>query len=216
MDNERPKQLSRFIKVLLDVIYGMLILVIASLVIWMVLSPILANLTNTPGSVSIPVSLGTGDIPRLDVSLVEDPGFSINDISVEDANGILRVETTNPFLVILANSSKLLLAIGLAYMFYQLRKVVQTIQDGNTFSGENIQAIRKLGYAVLVVGFGSGIIEGIVAWEIINLLPATVPVLQAQATFDSRLVLGTALFIFLLVQIWSYGYQLEREQELTI
>ena len=54
------------------------------------------------------------------------------------------------------------------------------------------------------------------AAEILRLLPETMPALQAKATFDSRLVLGTALFIFLLVQIWGYGLELERDRALTI
>ena len=95
-------------------------------------------------------------------------------------------------------------------------KIIKNILGGNPFSGENIQTIRKLGYAVLVVGFGSGIVEGLAAWEILRLLPETIPAFQVKATFDSRLLLGSALLIFLLVQIWSYGLELEREQALTI
>jgi hypothetical protein len=216
MSKTRSNRLPKIIKVVLDVIYGMLIFTVAALVIWIAISPILVNRTDTLGTVSIPVSLGIGDLPKMEVSLQKESEFSINNLYVENARGILRLETTNPLLIIIANSSKLLIAIGLAYIVHQLRKIVKSVLVGSPFSGENIKAFRNLGYAVLVVGFGSGIVEGLAAWEILRLLPPTIPFFQAKATFDSRLVLGTALFIFLLVQIWIYGLELEREQALTI
>ncbi|MES0340652.1 MAG: hypothetical protein ABUK15_11450, partial [Anaerolineales bacterium] len=93
---------------------------------------------------------------------------------------------------------------------------MRSILDGDPFAAQNSQLIRRLGYAVLLVGFGGSILEGLATWFVLRQLPITTPVLQATTTFDPRLVLANALFIFLLAQIWGYGLELERERALTI
>ncbi|MGB2963861.1 MAG: hypothetical protein WBB69_07740 [Anaerolineales bacterium] len=216
MNKTKNNSLPRIIKVLLDLIFGLLIFVIAGLVVWMALSPILANRTDSLATASVPVTLGSGDSSSLEITFQDHAGYVINNAAVEEVRGMLRVETKNPLLILIANGAKLVVAAGLAYIFYLLRKVVQSFLDGDPFAASNIQHIRRLGYAVLLVGFGGGIIEGLAAWEILRLLPETIPALQAKATFDSRLVLGTSLFIFLLAQIWRYGLELERDRALTI
>ena len=216
MNKNKNYSLPRIIKFLLDLIFGLLVFVIAGLVIWMALSPILANRTDSLATASVPVALGSGDSSSLEITYQDQADFVINNTAVEEVRGILRIETKNPLMVLIANGAKLIVAVGLAYIFYLLRKVVQSFLDGDPFAASNIQHIRRLGYAVLLVGFGGGIIEGLAASEILRLLPDTIPALQAKATFDSRLVLGTSLFIFLLAQIWGYGLELEREMALTI
>ena len=216
MEKTKNKRLPRIIKFLVDLIYGLLIFVIAGLVVWMVASPILANRTETLGTVSVPVAMGTGDIPSMEVTFQGKPNQVINNAAVEEAKGTLRLETKNPLLILIANGSKLAVAVGLAYLFYLLRKVMRSILDGDPFAAQNSRLIRRLGYAVLLVGFGGSILEGLAAWFILRQLPTTTPVLQATTTFDPRLILANALFIFLLAQIWGYGLELERERALTI
>ena len=216
MKETKKSSLPRVIKTLLDIIYGLLIFVIVALVIWMAITPILVNRVDTLGTASVPVTLGTGDIPSIEVSFDGVPGVGINNAVVEEAKGTLRLETDSPLLILIANGAKLFVALGLAYIFYLLRKVMQSILDGDPFAARNSQLIRRLGYAVLLVGFVGSILEGLAAWHILKRLPATMPVLQAGTTFDARLILGTATFIFLLAQIWGYGLELERERALTI
>jgi hypothetical protein len=216
MKETKKSSLPRVIKTLLDIIYGMLIFVIVGLVVWMALSPVLANRTDSLATASVPVALGSGDRSSLEITFQDHAGYVITNAAVEEVRGMLRLETKNPMLILIANGAKLVVAAGLAYIFYLLRKVVQSFLDGDPFAASNIQHIRRLGYAILLIGFGGGIIEGLAAWEILRLLPDTIPALQAKATFDSRLVLGTSLFIFLLAQIWGYGLELERDQALTI
>ena len=83
MKEQKPKSLPRLIKVLLDIIFGMLIFVIAALVVWMILSPILGNRTDVLGTASIPVALGSGDEPRLEVSFDNQPKQNITNIYIE-------------------------------------------------------------------------------------------------------------------------------------
>ncbi len=216
MTQSNKSNLPRIIKVLLDIIYGMLLFVIVALVVWMVISTILVNRVDMLGTASVPVTLGTGDIPSLEVSFNGVPGVGINNAYVEEAKGTLRLETDSPLLILIANGAKLFVALGLAYIFYLLRKVMQTILDGDPFAARNSQLIRRLGYAVLVVGFAGSILEGLAAWHILKRLPSTMPVMQAGTTFDARLILGMTAFIFLLAQIWGYGLELERDRALTV
>ncbi|MCK4801566.1 MAG: hypothetical protein KAS84_06220 [Anaerolineales bacterium] len=216
MTKSNKNLLPRVIKVLLDIIYGLLIFVLVGLAVWMVISPILVNRVGTLGTASVPVTLGTGDLARMEVTFQGSPSVGINDAFVEEANGILRLETNSPLLILIANGAKLIVAVGLAYIFYLLRKVMQTILDGEPFAANNVVLIRRLGYTVLLVGFGGSLLEGLATMEILNRLPATVPHLQAATTFDPRLILANTLFIFLLAQIWGYGMELERDKALTI
>ncbi|MFA9403981.1 MAG: hypothetical protein ACERKY_13070, partial [Anaerolineales bacterium] len=55
----------------------------------------------------------------------------------------------------------------------------------------------------------------IAAAEVLNQLPATSPVLNPGIPFDAEVILAT-LLILLLAHIWSYGLELESDQELTI
>lgn len=216
MDKIKNNPLPRIIKFTLDLIFGLLIFVIAGLIVWMSISPILVNRGDILGTASIPVTLGTGDIPRVEVSFEGKPRAGINDAYLEETKGILRLETNNPLLILIANGAKLFVAIGLAYIFYLLRIVMQSILDGDPFASRNSQLIRRLGYAVLMVGFAGSVLEGLASWQVLKLLPVAIPVLQAATPFDTRLILATALFIFLLAQVWGYGMELERDRALTI
>lgn len=216
MKETKKSSLPRVIKTLLDIIYGFLIFVIVGLVIWMAVSPLLVNRVSSFGTASIPVRLGTGEEPRMEVTFQDKPGVRINEAFLEEAEGTLRLETDSIPLILIANGAKLIVAVGLFYIFALLRKIMKSILDGDPFAENNILLIRRLGYAVLLVGFGSTLFEGLAALEILRMLPTAVPPLQAGNTFDPRLILGAALFIFLLAQIWGYGMELERDRALTI
>ncbi len=92
---------------------------------------------------------------------------------------------------------------------------MQAILDGDPFAAENSRRIRRLGYAVLLVGILKPVVEHVAATEILNRLPAAVPALNPGPTFDAEVILAT-LLILLLSHIWSYGLELKRDQELTI
>ena len=216
MNKTKNNPLPRIIKFLLDLIFGLLIFMIAGLVIWMAIAPILINRTDTLGTASIPVIVGSGEIPSIEVSFQGKPDLILENAYLDEAQGTLRLETKSPLLILIANGAKLMVAIGLAYIFYLLRKVMGSVLDGDPFAAQNSKLISRLGYAVLLVGFVGSILEGLAAWEILRRLPVTDPILQATTTFDFRLVLATALFVFLLAQIWGYGMELERERALTI
>ena len=159
MKETKKSSLPRVIKVLLDIIYGMLIFVIVGLVVWMALSPVLANRTDSLATASVPVALGSGDRSSLEITFQDHAGYVITNAAVEEVRGMLRLETKNPMLILIANGAKLVVAAGLAYIFYLLRKVVQSFLDGDPFAASNIQHIRRLGYAILLIGFGGGTVS---------------------------------------------------------
>lgn len=208
--------LPKVIKIILDVIYGMLIVALAGLVVWMAISSSLVKRTGLLGTASIPVSLGSADRANLEIEFNGDPEMAINAAWIDEARGILRMETSNPWLILVTNGSKLVLGAGLAYIFYLLRKMMRSILAGDPFQEQNSRLIRRLGYAFLAVGFGSAIVEGLAGLVILNRLPGTVPALHIAANFDPRIVLGASLMIFLLSQIWTYGMELEQERALTV
>jgi hypothetical protein len=216
MSTQKKNTLQKLIKIFLDLTFGLLVLVIAVLVIWMALSPFLAQRLDVLGTVSIPVRVGSGDLPSLEVTFLHSSPRLLQGAVLEEARGTLRVETDSPLLIALANGAKLVTAVGLAYIINLLRRMLRNVMQGQPFSSQNSRLIRRLGYAVLLVGLGSASADGMAAQEILHMLPGTSPALQAGSTIEPGLAILTSVFIFLLAQIWSYGLELEEERELTV
>jgi hypothetical protein len=215
MSTTKNLRLARFIKVVLDIIFGLSVFAIVALVLWMAFSPLILGQAEVMGTATVPVILGTGEEPKFEVNFKSKPDDAIRFAFVDEAEGTLRLETRSALLVVIANAAKLVVAIGLAYIFYLLRVVMQTILDGEPFAAENGLRVRRLGYAVLGIAFLGPAVQYLAATEILSRLPNAVPALNAGPTFDTAMLLG-ALFILLLAHIWGYGLQLERDRELTI
>jgi hypothetical protein len=207
-------RLARFLKVLLDILYGGLVIGCGLLVLWILLYPALSK-NGLFGTASVEVGIGSGSEPQLGVSLSNSPKVVIRDALVEGASGTLRFETNSWILVIISNTAKLIMAIGLTYFFYLLRSVMKDIIDGNPFGQENSLRIRRMGYLVLILGFMFPTIEYIAANEILNQLPVLSPALIPPSPFRAEIILAS-LLILILAQVWSYGLALERDQALTI
>lgn len=215
MTMENGFHLARIVKKLLDIIFGLLIFACVGLVLWTMFSPLIMGEESTLGTASISVKIGTGDEPQFDVTFAAPTKDAIRAAFVEEAEGVLRLETSSFLLILIANAAKVVAAIGLAYVLYLLRAIVQAILDGDPFAEKNSQRLRRLGYAVLAVGILRPTVDYIAAMEILNRLPEVVPSLSPGPTFDAEVLLAT-LLILLLAHIWSYGLQLERDQALTI
>lgn len=92
---------------------------------------------------------------------------------------------------------------------------MQAILQGETFTAENPERIRRIGYLVLLVGFLHPTAEYIAASVVLNQLTIIEPALSLPSPFKVEVILGS-LLILVLAQVWSYGLELEREQALTI
>jgi hypothetical protein len=215
MTTTKNLKLANFLKTLLDFLFGLLVFGCIGLVIWMVAFPLLFSREGNLGTASVPVRIGRGEEPQFDIAFTSSPEDSIDAAFVDGAEGTLRLETNSVLLILIANSAKLVIGIGMVYVVSLLRSIVQAILDGNPFSLGNTQRIRRLGYAVLLVGLIQDAVQYLAASEILNRLPSVSPALQPGPTFSAELIL-VSLLILLLSYIWSYGLDLEREQALTI
>ena len=215
MSSIKNLRIARFLKTLLDVIYGFLIIACVALVLWVAFSSLILGQAGFWGTASVPVTLGTGDVPQFEVSFTEPTQDTIHTAFVDEAQGTLRLETNSFLLILIANAAKVVTGIGLAYVFNQLRKVMQTILDGDPFALENSPRLRKIGYSVLALGLLQPIAGYLAAAEILKQLPPASPTLNPGIPFNAEVIL-TTLLILLLAHIWSYGLELERDQELTI
>lgn len=215
MSTKKDLKFIRFVKRLLDFIFGALIVASVGLLIWIALMPLIVGRSGSLGTASVPVRIGVGDQPRFEVVFTAPTEDAIESAVVEEAEGTLRLETSTVWLIRIANSAKLLAGIGLAYIFYLLRAIVQSILDGQPFAVASGRRLRRLAYTVLIVGILRPLFEYIAAAEVLSRLPSSVPQLNPGPTFNSELLLAT-LLILLLAHIWSYGLELERERALTI
>jgi hypothetical protein len=215
MSTTKNLRLARFLKILLDFLFGLTIFACIGLALWVALSPWVLRQTGSLGSASIPVRIGSGQEPQFDVAFNGTPRDWIGMAFVDEGQGTLFLETGSFALIAIANAAKLVYGIGLAYIFNLLRKIVRGIDEGQPFSLEASRTVRQLGYAILLVTFLGPLAQYIAAMEILNRLPATVPNLMAGPTYDPQM-LFISLLILLLAHIWGYGLDLERERALTV
>jgi hypothetical protein len=208
-------RLIRFVKVVVDVLYGLLIFACVALVLYAVLLPLLLQQEGFVGTASIPVQIGSGEGPTFEIAFSGRTIDSIHQAFVEEAEGTLRLETRSTLLLVISNAAKLVAAIGLAYVCWLLRSILQAILDGEPFSIESSHRIRRLGFVVLILGFLVPSVENLAATEIMHRLPETVPALQAGPTFDAEIIL-LSLLILILAHVWGYGIELERDRALTV
>jgi hypothetical protein len=198
-----------------DILYWGLIFACVGLVIWVAISGLFVRQGRTFGSASIPVRIGTGAEPQFEVSFQGNPEVDVRYAFVHEADGTLFLETQDFALIAIANAAKLVLGVGLVYVFHQLREIIKAINVGEPFSVVASRRVRRLGMTTLLLSFLVPIAQYIAASEILNRLPATVPALNPGPRFDTWF-LFLSLLILLLAYVWSYGLDLERELELTV
>ena len=209
-----PK-LTRFVKVLVDLIFWLLVGACAFLVLWSALAPLLIEVIGIPITASVPVAIGVGEEPQFDVVLAGSEAKGIGAAFVDQAQGTLRLETTNWRYLLISNLAKLLTAVGLAYAFYLLRSILQTTIAGDPFSLQNGQRVRRLGYTVLLIALLRAAAEYFAADVILTQLAVTAPPLSTPSPFNSEVIL-VSLLILVLAQVWGYGLELERDRALTV
>jgi hypothetical protein len=172
-------------------------------------------MTGTAILSSVPVAIGTGTDPRIEVEVAGAEAKDIQTAYVDQAQGTLRLDTTDWYLIFISNLAKLLTAIGLTYVIYLLRSLIKAILQGDVFTEENVMLMRRTGYLVLIVAFVKAAAEYFAAYEILRQLTIVKPPLSLPSPFQSEVILAS-LLILVLAQVWSYGLELERERALTI
>lgn len=212
--NNNPRVL-RFVKVILDILFWLIAGVVVFLLLWTILSPIIQRAADITLSSSVPVAIGQGGEPRLEVVIADAELQGIGYSYINEAQGTLRLETTDWYLIFVSNLSRLFTAGGLAYLVYLLRSIVIAVQQGKIFTSENVSRFRRLGYLVLIVALVRAVLEYVAAYEYFRHLTILSPPLSLPSPFDAGVILAS-LLILSLAQVWSYGLELEREQALTI
>ena len=215
MSTTKDMRLARFVKKLLDVIYWLLVAACAFLVLWIALTPLILASGENPISAWVPVAIGSGARPQFEVKFGGAAEEGIREAYVEEAQGVLRLETTEWSFVAITNLALLVIGIALVYFFYLLRSVLQNIISGEPFGPQTGARIRRIGYLVLGLGFLIPTLEYVAASMILNQLPTAQPALSLPSPFRAEIIL-TSLLILILAQVWSYGLELERDQALTI
>lgn len=211
---QNPK-LTHFAKFFVDLVFWLLFGASVFLVIWIALSPLLLTTIDIAITASVPVAIGSGEEPRSDVDIAGSTAKGIRAAFVDEAQGTLRLETTNWRYVLTSNLAKLITAIGLTYLFYLLRSILRTTIEGDPFSAENCTRVRRVGYLVLLVALLSAAVNYIAAYNILGQLMVTNPGLSTPSPFNAEVILAS-LLILVLAQVWSYGLELERDRALTV
>jgi hypothetical protein len=208
-------RLTKFVKGILNLLFWMLVVITTFLVLWIAFSPLILQMSDIVISSSVPVTIGSGDVPRFKVEVAGEEAKGIRNAFVEDAQGTLRLETSDWYLIFVSNLGKLVTALGLLYVIHLLRALFAAILQDEIFTQENAILVRRIGYAVLIVGFLQAAAEYFAAREMLRVLTITSPRLSLPSPFQAVIILAS-LLILVLSQVWSYGLELEREKALTI
>lgn len=212
---KKNEKLLSLLKGIINLAYGAMVIGSILLVVVMIFSPLFLEENLRYLTASVPVSIGTGDTPQFDVSITTSPAVHISTAFVDEAQGILRLETTNWYFIFVSYISQLVTAIGLAYVFYQLRGILEAIAIDEIFTMENSHKLRKLGYAILILGFIRPSFEGMAANEILRRLTSISPAVTMPSPFKIEIIFAS-LLILIIAQVWAYGLELKTEQDLTI
>jgi hypothetical protein len=215
MSNTINPKLPRIVKVILDIIFWLLVGVTTFLVFWIVFAPVILNVSDIVITSSVPVAIGSGDEPRFEVEVAGADARGIRNAFIDEAQGTLRLETTDWYLIFVSNLGKLVTAFGLLYVVYLLRSLFNAILRDEIFTHENAILVRRIGFAVLIAGFLKAAAEYFAAQAVLRQLTITNPPLSLPSPFEAVILL-TSLLILVLAQVWSYGLELEREKALTI
>lgn len=215
MSTNNNQGLIRITKIVVDVIYFLLLGASIFLAIWVLLAPIIAMVLDIPITASVLVAIGAGPEPQFPVELAGSSTQDINGAFMDETQGTLRLETTNWAFLAISNLAKLLTAIGLNYVFYQLGAILHAIKSGDPFGRGNVTRMRRMGWVVLIVGFLRPAIDYFAAWLILKQLTILAPPLRLPSPFQSEVILVSFL-ILILAQVWSYGLEIERDRALTI
>jgi hypothetical protein len=204
----------RLLKTILDIIFGALIVACIVLVIWILVSPFVIESVGFLGTASVPIQIGFENESQVDVTFSDTGKSEIATAFIDHAEGTLFIETGNVFLVLIANLAKLLVGIGLIYVFNLLRNVVKNVLEGEPFHQENCQFLERLGKALIVLTIFRPLVEYVAASEILQHIKPTI-LIQPGFKFDLE-ILFISLLILLLAYIWRYGLELEQENALTV
>ncbi len=208
-------RLVRFVKVLLDLILGLLIFASVILLLLILSAPIILNISDLHLTASVPVAIGVGESPEFSVEVAGSTEREVRAAVVDGAQGTLRLETSNPTFIIMSYSASLVTALGFAYLIYLVRLVLQTLIIGEIFSTENTRRIRRIGYLVLVVNLLRAAAQYFASEALLKQVAVITPQLSLPSPFDAEIILAS-LLILILAHVWSYGLELERDRALTI
>jgi len=213
---KKNEKLLSVLKGVINIIYGGLVIVSIFLVLVMAFSPLFLKENVHYLTASVPVSIGSSPTDQqFDVQVSSLTTKQISSAFVNEAQGVLNLETTNWYFIFVSYAAKLVTAIGLAYAFYLLREVLAAIAKDEIFTAENSHKLRRLGYVVLLVGFIRPSVESMAANEILRRLSDVSPAISMPSPFKIEVIFAS-LLILILAQVWAYGLELKQEQDLTI
>ncbi len=209
------KGVFKFTKGAIGFVFWAMLVASIFLVLLIAFAPLLLKLDEGVISASVPVTIGSVHNPRLNVDFSGVEATKLAAAYVSDAQGILNLETKNWGLLALSLIAKLLTAVGLTYLFGVLRNFFRSLDKDEVFTQENCSRLRRLGLGVLLIGILRPVLEYVAALFILERLGISEPALSTPAPFKAEVILGSFLLL-VIAQVWSYGLDLKREQDLTI
>ena len=69
MSTKQNPRVLRIVRIVLDILFGLLVIVSAFLLLWIFLSPFILNVTDIAIMSSVPVAIGSGTEPRMEVEV---------------------------------------------------------------------------------------------------------------------------------------------------
>jgi len=154
---------------------------------------------------------------KIDVSAlagVEFTGLRIPEISGKTS---VSLDTSNLFAFYLFASSQLLSAIMVLYGVIQLRAIILSLRSGLSFTLENSQRIKKIGYVILLWNLVNPLFQYYAWGSVIKEVSFSTKGIQLYPAFEANAGgILLAMLLIILSGILREAAELNKEHELTI
>jgi hypothetical protein len=119
--------------------------------------------------------------------------------------------TGRPF--VFAIGAMVILAV--IWIVYYLRRLIRTIFSGQPFVPENSLNLRRIAYAVIIIGPAVGILSYLYGALISSAIRITG--FELMPEFDLHLeIVALGFLVLVIAQVFDYGIQLKNDRDLTI
>lgn len=206
--NAEHKRLTRSVKRALDLIWWLA-------VITLVLYPLI--IVVGAGQESKDVQIPSSFRIYADVS----PDVAPDSVSLADTivrgQGEVRIETNDTFAWYLSHGIRIIVVIVLMYGLAQLRKVFTALSNGQPFSPDNAERIRRLGYVVVAWNALIPVLQGVGSWLILDAIELELRGAQFTPSFGlsiGGIIVGMAIVV--LAGVLREAVEAHEDRSLTI
>ena len=138
-----------------------------------------------------------------------------NEVRIEEAQGKIHIiDTPISFAKVVLRLAFTVSLLAL-YMAWKFKSFIQNIKVGEIFNTENINNLKHIAYALLILWLMTKVYMTILFKAVIQYAQFSTIHFNTQV-FEGKLMLVAAMLLWILAHVFMKGVEMKEEQELTI